>query len=73
MFLESMADSKVLALVLSPLEKFYRWTTIGNEPIVVLKEHIEKFKINCSRLGRPIFTIDETENIANRITDYLSE
>ncbi len=73
MFLESIANSKVLALIISPIKNIYRWTTIGNEIISNSKESIRKFKRKCSNLKIPIYEINECHDLFEHIINYLSE
>lgn len=72
MFLESTVGSKVLALILSPLNHMNKWSIVGNDESNDLND-LEKFKSKYCGLGIPVYGIDEIESIVNSIICYLAD
>ena len=72
MFLESISGSKVLALILSPLNYTGNITISGKDELTN-SNNLESFKDKYHNLGIPIYGIDEVESIVNNIIDYLAD
>ena len=72
-FIESYVETKVLALVLFPVERNLRWSVFGNANIIICEEDLLKRKdILLAEVGLPVFLLGDDNNIEELYQQCLS-
>lgn len=70
-YLEGVAESKVIALVISPVPKYAQHTFLGEEPVLISDEVKEAFYYNVlKRFHIPTYFYESVEDV-NKLTDEI--
>lgn len=76
-YLESWIDTKVIAMVLYPLERNLRWSVMGNYTSFISEEELEKKKNELSEeFQRSVFILnrpEEIEELYQQCINYFTE
>lgn len=76
MYLETISETKVLAVMISPISKISRWTIIGNKYLEVTEKHISDAKQKYSALGLEVLEANKKSDIGilvDKCIEYLTD
>lgn len=72
LFLENFIDTKVISIVLFPMEKNYKWNVLGVNSRIVSKDKLEAYRGDLKQNFKlPVFQLDDEKHMQELFNDVI--